>query len=140
MTYGLLAIDTIQSSTTGTPTQFQDGSGTQIGTLCRAWVSFVGSTAVINASFNVSSITRAGTGAYTVNFTNALADANYSSLVTSTQRGGSGSPGSNLSVGYGNGSTSNSNGTYSTSALQIYVQSSTGGVTDAPTVSVAVFR
>lgn len=140
MSYGSGLMDVVQSSTTGTPTQFNDGSGTQIGTLCRAWVSFVGSTAAINASFNVSSITRAGTGAYTVNFTNALSDTNYSTLGTCTGRGGSGSPTSNLSIGYGSASTSNANGTYSTSAVQIYVQSSTGSTTDAPTVSIAVFR
>lgn len=34
----------------------------------------------IRASFNVSSITDNGTGDYTMNFTNALADANYSAL------------------------------------------------------------
>jgi len=46
--------------------------------LCRAWVNFNGtSTVAIRASFNVSSITDNGTGDYTVNFTTALADANY---------------------------------------------------------------
>jgi len=78
MTYGIIATDTIQSSTTGTPPQFNDGSGTQIGTLCRAWVSFSGSaTPTINASFNVSSITYTSTGTFTVNFANALADNKY---------------------------------------------------------------
>ena len=79
MTYGIIATDTIQSSTTGTPPQFNDGSGTQIGTLCRAWVNFNGTSGsvAIRASFNVSSITYNGTGDYTVNFTNALSDANY---------------------------------------------------------------
>lgn len=48
------------------------------GQLCRAWVNFNGtSTVAIRASFNVSSITDNGTGDYTVNFTTALADANY---------------------------------------------------------------
>jgi hypothetical protein len=47
--------------------------------LCRAWVNFDGTgTVAIRASFNVSSITDNGTGDYTVNFTTALADANYS--------------------------------------------------------------
>ena len=81
MAYGTLAIDTIQSSTTGTPTQFNDGSGTQIGTLCRAWVNFnssSGSSCVVRASFNVSSVTYNATGDYTVNFTNAMPDINYS--------------------------------------------------------------
>jgi hypothetical protein len=44
----------------------------------KAWVNFNGTgTPAIRASFNVSSITDNGTGDYTVNFTNALADANY---------------------------------------------------------------
>jgi hypothetical protein len=48
------------------------------GTTCKAWVNFNGTgTVAIRASFNVSSITDNGTGDYTVNFTTALADANY---------------------------------------------------------------
>ena len=45
---------------------------------CRAWVNFNGTgTVAIRASGNVSSITDNGTGDYTVNFTNAMPDANY---------------------------------------------------------------
>jgi hypothetical protein len=45
---------------------------------CRAWVNFNGSgTVAIRASGNVTSITDNGTGDYTVNFTNAMPDANY---------------------------------------------------------------
>ena len=43
-----------------------------------AWVNFNGTgTVAIRSSYNVSSITDNGTGDYTVNFTNALSDANY---------------------------------------------------------------
>jgi len=43
-----------------------------------AWVNFNGTgTVAIRSSYNVSSITDNGTGDYTVNFTTALADANY---------------------------------------------------------------
>ena len=46
---------------------------------CRAWVNFNGTgTVAIRASGNVSSITDHGTGDYTVNFTTAMPDANYS--------------------------------------------------------------
>jgi hypothetical protein len=46
---------------------------------CRAWVNFNGQgTVAIRASGNVSSITDNGTGDYTVNFTTAMPDANYS--------------------------------------------------------------
>ena len=80
MAYGTANVDVIQSSTAGTPPQFNDGNGTQTGTLCRAWVNFNGTTSpgTIRASFNVTSVTKNGTGDYTVNFTNALPDANYS--------------------------------------------------------------
>jgi hypothetical protein len=45
----------------------------------KAWVNFNGTgTVAIRASFNVSSITDNGTGQYTVNFTTAFTDANYS--------------------------------------------------------------
>ena len=45
---------------------------------CRAWVNFNGTgTVAIRASGNVTSITDNGVGDYTVNFTNALSDANY---------------------------------------------------------------
>lgn len=46
---------------------------------CRAWVNFNGTgTVAIRASGNVSSITDNGTGDYTVNFTTAMPDADYS--------------------------------------------------------------
>lgn len=78
MAYGSLLADVVQSSATGSPPQFNDTTGTQIGTLCRAWVNFNGSTPpVIRASFNISSITRNGLGDFTLNFTSAFTDANY---------------------------------------------------------------
>jgi hypothetical protein len=50
---------------------------------CRAWVNFNGTgTVAIRASGNVSSITDNGTGDYTVNFTTAMPDANYSYAVS----------------------------------------------------------
>jgi hypothetical protein len=79
MAYGSLLSDVVQSSVVGTPPQFNDGGGTQVGTLCRAWVNFNGvTTATIRGSFNVSSVTRNTTGDFTINFTNAMADTNYS--------------------------------------------------------------
>jgi hypothetical protein len=60
--------------------QFNSGYGsvaTAYG--CRAWVNFNGTgTVAIRASGNVTSITDNGTGDYTVNFTTAMPDANYS--------------------------------------------------------------
>jgi len=59
--------------------QFATVSGTAPIYPCRAWVNFNGTgTVAIRASGNVSSITDNGTGDYTVNFTTAMPDANYS--------------------------------------------------------------
>jgi hypothetical protein len=46
---------------------------------CRAWVNFNGTgTVAIRGSGNVSSITDGGTGLYTINYTTAMPDVNYS--------------------------------------------------------------
>jgi hypothetical protein len=73
---------TITSPTLTTPNidsaQIATVSGTAPIYPCRAWVNFNGTgTVAIRASGNVSSITDNGTGDYTVNFTNAMPDANY---------------------------------------------------------------
>lgn len=54
---------------------------------CRAWVNFNGTTApgTIRSSGNVSSVTRNGTCDYTVNFTNAMPDANYTWVGNASQ-------------------------------------------------------
>jgi hypothetical protein len=52
----------------------------------RAWVNFNGTgTVAIRGSGNVSSITDNGTGDYTVNFTNAMPDADYSFNLNGTR-------------------------------------------------------
>jgi hypothetical protein len=67
-----LRVDTIQNAA-GTD------SPINVPGTAKAWVNFNGTgTVAIRASYNVSSITDNGTGDYTVNFTTAMADANYS--------------------------------------------------------------
>jgi len=66
-------------------TTLKDTSGSNSSTTAeiasgraKAFVNFNGtSTVAIRANFNVNSITDNGTGDYTVNFSTALADANY---------------------------------------------------------------
>jgi len=59
---------------------------TEQGQLCKAWVNFNGtSTVAIRASYNVSSITDNGVDDYTVNFSNALVDANYVTTISVNQ-------------------------------------------------------
>ena len=54
--------------------------------IAKAWVNFNGTgTVAIRASFNVSSITDNGVGDYTVNFTNAMPDANYTTMTTTNR-------------------------------------------------------
>jgi len=72
------------SPTLTTPTidsaQIPTVSGTAPLYMCRAWVNFNGTgTPAIRASGNVTSITDNGVGNYTVIFTTAMPDANYSS-------------------------------------------------------------
>jgi hypothetical protein len=59
-----------------------------------AWVNFQGGSGntagTINSSYNVSSVTVLGTGNYTVNFTNAMSNANYIAVVQCRQYTASG--------------------------------------------------
>lgn len=94
----------------------------------KAWVNFNGTgTVAIRAAFNVGSITDNGTGNYTVNFTSALADANYAAAV-------GGVPVSNRYMAEYT--------THTTTQLQVgFVDAANGAFNaDCATVSVAVFR
>jgi hypothetical protein len=91
---------------------------------CRAWVNFNGTgTVAIRASGGVTSITDNGTGTYTINFTNAMPDANYS-------------------AGFLGGVNSRFNeaGTMSATSLQVLCRGSGGNLADIATVLVQVFR
>ena len=132
MPYGNLLADVVQGSTANTPPVFKDGNGTTIGTLCRAWVNFNGTgTVAIRASFNVSSITDNGTGDYTVNFTNAMPDANYSWI---------GSCGT-IASSFGVFNVYTASGVApSTTAFRFTTTNSNFAATDLANVNVAVFR
>lgn len=111
--------------------QFNSGYGsvaTAYG--CRAWVNFNGtSTVAIRESGNVSSITDNGTGDYTVNFTTAMPDANYSLSGFS-------------SVSSASAVTALSGGTgfsQNTTACEVFVKT-TGGFADGETVCFTIFR
>ena len=63
-------------------TTLRTQAGVEVYT-AKAWVNFNGTgTVAINSSGNVTSITDNGTGDYTVNFTVAMVDANYSVSTT----------------------------------------------------------
>lgn len=74
---GSWAIDITGNAATATKLTTASGSAPSYS--ARAWVNFNGTgTVAIRASGNVTSITDNGTGDYTVNFTTAMPDANYS--------------------------------------------------------------
>ena len=86
---GIFDTDTLAtSSVTTTKTSFtgdlafNSGYGSAATAYgCRAWVNFNGTgTVAIRESGNVSSITDHSTGNYTVNFSSALVDENYSAV------------------------------------------------------------
>jgi hypothetical protein len=90
LTNKTLTSPTLTSPTLTTPNinsaQFATVSGTAPIYPCRAWVNLNGNAAppAVRASGNVTSITDNGNGNYTVVFTTAMPDANYSVEVTGT--------------------------------------------------------
>ena len=102
---------------------------------CRAWVNFNGTgTVAIRASGNVSSITDNGTGNYTVNFTTAMPDTNYS--LGGSSRGNSG-------ISNGGGLVLKNASTKTTSAIQIFSVGFGGSsiiTDDNAEVNVEIFR
>jgi hypothetical protein len=99
---------------------------------CRAWVNFNGTgTVAIRAAGNVASITDNGTGDYTVNFTTALPDANYSV----------GSTGPSIENGGGVRQVAqNTASTPTASAYRLNVQSTSGTMNDNLFVQLQFFR
>jgi hypothetical protein len=115
--------------------QFNSGYGsvaTAYG--CRAWVNFNGTgTVAIRGSGNVTSITDNGTGDYTVNFTNAMPDANYAISI---------SGGSSSTIAAGTGWTAVYSGVEATTSCRVLSGTwSTSRIQqDAPTMCVSIFR
>jgi hypothetical protein len=116
-----------------TATALTTASGSAPSYSARAWVNFNGTgTVAIRASGNVSSITDNGTGLYTVNFTTALPDANYSILGTAQSL-------ANLYGVHIYGTAANPFvGT--TTSCPIAVSADTGSKVDSGAICVAVFR
>jgi hypothetical protein len=115
--------------------QFATVSGTAPIYPCRAWVNFNGTgTVAIRASGNVTSITDNGTGDYTVNFTTAMSDANYSANGTAKIVGGTG--GQNVRIHNDAYATS-----VTTTALKIQVtNAANAAVADSEMVNIAIHR
>ena len=102
-------------------------SFSSVPTEVKVWVNFNGTgTPAIRASFNVSSITDDGTGIYTINFTTALTDVNYSAIS-------------------GAGGTSSGHNTtlhdYATGSVKMQIRSTfDDNLSDDSIIGVAIFR
>jgi hypothetical protein len=121
----------LNASPTNGLVQTADGSGVLkcqsngVTTNALAWVNFNGTgTVAIRSRYNVSSITDNGTGDYTVNFTTALTDANYSVLAS----GGASTTNTTVSIGT----------SPTTSACRVF-NVSAGSIADNSVMCVAVF-
>ena len=111
-----------------TLTQF-NATGSAPVYACRAWVNFNGTgTVAIRASGNVSSITDVGVGIYTVNFTTAMPDANYS---VATNAGDVGATQFDRFV---------TPFSFATGSVSITVRDGSSGLADNPLVALTVFR
>jgi hypothetical protein len=119
-------------------TQIANGSVTaaKLGTneqkqIAKAWVNFNGtaSPGTIRSSYNVSSVTKNGTGDYTVNFpVGALADANYALSINGYQN----TAGANF-IGSADGRL------YTTTQVRIATDNSAFARTDMQCVTVIIF-
>jgi hypothetical protein len=113
--------------------QFNSGYGsTAVAYGCRAWVNFNGTgTVAIRASGNVTSITDNGTGDYTVNFTTAMPDANYSAVAMAQEVAGP-----SFVVMYVNRTSP-----YATGSIRLSgINSNGANSADSAFVNVAIFR
>ena len=120
-----LRVDTIQNAA-GTD------SPISVPGTAKAWVNFNGiGTVAIRASYNVSSITDNGTGNYTVNFTTAMPDTNY----TTAFGGGSQIPGNAYYA-----MEQHDSPLRTTSAVKIYAVNGSVTAGDAGIVCVHIFR
>lgn len=129
MTSGAAASEKVRMTSTGL-FQFNSGYGsvaTAYG--CRAWVNFDGTAVTIGsgrANGNVNSITDNGTGDYTINFTNAMPNANYAAIATCSQNDSAG----RIAVVFN----------YLTTSVRVGTRDAAFALFDASIVNVAIFR
>jgi hypothetical protein len=74
-----------------------DGTNSTSSTNCikgsaKAWVNFAGSSGTIAGSYNVSSVTRNSTGDFTVTYTTAMPNTNYTVFTSSVSTSAVGNP------------------------------------------------
>jgi len=139
----VLGVTSTGTSVTGTQSvsgnlSFNSGYGSSaVAYGCRAWVNFDGTTntggfCTIRGSGNVTTVADNGTGDYTINFTNAMPDANYSLAGMGQTLAGSGTAANVIAI--------KASTTPSTTAVTIRCFDVGVGFVDSPIVCVSVFR
>ena len=124
------AVDSIVMASDGTlafGAAVADSAGVAIqgGGAAQAWVNFNGTgTVAIRRAFNVSTITDNGPGNFTVNFTTAMVDTNYSAVAMQS-----------ISASYSNSSMLDN---YTTTSVRMIVYSASAS-SDPSIASVAIF-
>ena len=122
-----LKVNTLQDSSGNNPsTALQIAEGR-----AKIWVSFNGTgTIAVKDGFNVSSLTDNGTGAYTVNFTNAMSNTNYCCIVGA---------GNNALGSKGAWNSVYDDTTTLTSSVRLALYTSSGGADDNEQVFMVIY-
>lgn len=130
-----LNVANIQSLTTSSAPSVKNSAGTEIGQYCNAFINFDGSgTVAIRDSFNVTSLTDNGTGNYSITYTNAMPDVNYSAVLSWNIQS------------VNNRSCGHDNSNYLTTGMRVTIEDvstsygGSGSRTDCSRICIAVFR
>jgi hypothetical protein len=134
----VLGSDGTTTLSTAKVTTLADSAGANTSTpaaiaagIAKAWVNFSGATPTIRASYNVSSVTKNGTGQWTINFTDAFADTSYTTAFGGCSQ--------TTSVSY-YGMEQHDSQVRTTSAVKIYALNGSQTPFDAGIICVHVFR
>jgi len=125
----------------GTPASGNLSNCTGVANTAKAWLCYNGVSQTILGSSNVSSVTYNGAGDYTVNFTTAMANANYSAVLGTTAYNSAGNDNRGGISLYGNGASAGPT-TKTTTALRVqtgYIHQTGGTQFDVNSSSVAIF-
>jgi len=104
--------------------------------VAKAWVNFngtgtIGNNQTIRSDYNVSSVTKNGTGDYTVNFTTPMSDANYSAVANFFSN--------SSSTNYGNSDGQAACNTFLTSSVRVVTLNTNTNLSESFIVSLIVF-
>lgn len=121
----MVATQANQETATSTTTVVSPGRQQYHPSAAKAYVAFVGSTAAVSVSYNVTSVTRVSAGVYNINFTTAFSSAAYVSVVTLD--------GTSILLAFTDSTTS------STGLLRVNVFTAAGVATDPPAIQIVCF-